>query len=86
MFFALLFLQSKTTTNKKDKHNILVVKLKFVAHFQIWEKSNFKTTIYPPCQFVFTTLGVQHLLLGNHWVFQKLLATSCKFKEFLKYI
>jgi hypothetical protein len=47
MLFALLFLQSKTTTNKQDKHHILVAKLKFVAHFQIWEKSDFKT-IYPP--------------------------------------
>jgi len=75
MLFALLFLQSKTTTNQQDKHNILVVKLKFVAHFQICEKLDFKT-IYPPCQFVFTALGVQHLLLGNHWVIQKLLATS----------
>jgi hypothetical protein len=45
MFFALFFLQSKTATNKQDKHNILVVKLKFVAHFQIWEKSDFKDYI-----------------------------------------
>jgi hypothetical protein len=39
MLFALLFLQSKTTTNKQDKHHILVVKLKFVAHFQIFGKN-----------------------------------------------
>jgi hypothetical protein len=39
MLFALLFLQSKTITNKQDKHHILVVKLKFVAHFQIFGKN-----------------------------------------------
>lgn len=37
-FLHYCFFKVKTTTNKQDKHNILVVKLKFVAHFQIWEK------------------------------------------------